>query len=267
MILRLPSLKYSSLSLFEEKVVNVFVPLAINERCSALEYLFMNHNCTLNELISILSHTPRLRRLVCDNLVESYTNVKNEVSVTLPNLTHFSVDGCEIKFDEFEKFIKQICSQLQVLCVRKFFNEDYIDPDQWKQLILQNMPHLLKLTIKCPINIDDSFNNNHFDSFVHQFSSPFWIEREWVFELEIQSEEIFYSIYSNKYYQKCFLFLAHKHFVYLGENCSALTKMWKSQHILIKISVTIRVNIVLVLLDKRLPILPFSFVHLFTCLS
>jgi hypothetical protein len=217
MILHLPSLKYSSLSFFEGKVVNVLVPLAINGQCSALEYLSMNHHCTLNELISILCHTPRLRRFVCDNLVESYTNVKNEVSITLPNLTHFTIGGCEIKFDEFEEFIKQICSNLQVLCVEKFSVKDYINPDQWKRLILQNMPHLLKLTTKCPINIDDSFNNNHFDSFVHQFTSPFWIEREWVFELGIQPEEIFYSIYSNKYYQN--IFLAYKHFLSLGKNC------------------------------------------------
>jgi len=206
MVLRLPSLKYSSLLLVADKNINALVPLAINERYSTLEYLSMSHNCTLNELICILCHTPRLRRLVCGNLLKSYADVKKEVSLTLVNLTHITIDGCEIKFDEFEKFIKQICSQLQVLCISKFYNEDYIDPDQWKRLILQNMTHLLKFTTKCPIHIDDSFNANHFDSLVHQFTSPFWIEQEWLFTLQIHTEEIFYFIESNKYYEKKFCF-------------------------------------------------------------
>jgi hypothetical protein len=78
MVLRLPSLKYSSLLLLADNNINALVLIAINERYSTLEYLSMGHNYTLNELICILCHTPRLRRLVCDNLLKSYADVKKK---------------------------------------------------------------------------------------------------------------------------------------------------------------------------------------------
>jgi hypothetical protein len=57
---------------------------------SSLEYLIMRHKCTLNELISILYHTPRLRRLICEELLGS----DEEVSLMLPDLTCIRVGEC-----------------------------------------------------------------------------------------------------------------------------------------------------------------------------
>lgn len=65
----------------------------------------MRHKCTLNELISILYHTPRLRRLICEELLGSNEDIDEEVSLMLPDLTCIRVGECFIEFDEFERFI------------------------------------------------------------------------------------------------------------------------------------------------------------------
>ncbi|CAF4971149.1 unnamed protein product, partial [Rotaria sp. Silwood1] len=144
MIFSLPSLKYNKLSLFslfDVENANIFVPLAPNEQFSTIEYLVINHICTLSDLISVLYHTPQLRHLICDNLVESDSNVQTEQSMTLSNLVYIRFNVCDINFDEFEIFMK-IFSQLQVLHISQEYGKAYLDADRWKRLIIKHMPHL-----------------------------------------------------------------------------------------------------------------------------
>jgi hypothetical protein len=198
MIFHLPVLKYNRLSLTKDENFNVLVPFAANEQFNTIEYLIMNHRCNLNELISVIQHTPRLRHLTCQSIVEFEDNAESQASMTLSNLIHLHIYDCYVAFDEFEEFMKKICSQLQVLQINEFGIEKYTDPERWERLILQNMPHLLKFHLKCYVHIDDHFNDIHFDTFVRQFTSQFWIERKWIFYLEIDSKEIFYSIHPYK---------------------------------------------------------------------
>jgi hypothetical protein len=202
MILQLHSLKYNCLMLSEETELTALVPFAINERFSTLEYLVMNHKCTLNELISILYHTPRLRRLSCGELLGSDENMDKEVLLTLPDLTCIQVGECFIEFDEFERFMQNIGGQLKVLDIWSFCNVNYIDPDRWKQLILQHIPHLLEFRVQCLINVDDHFKDMYFDTFLEQFSSQFWIDHGWIFGLVFNFGKIFYSIKLNRYILK-----------------------------------------------------------------
>jgi hypothetical protein len=207
MILQLHSLKYNSLTLSEETALTALVPFAINERFSTLEYLVMRHKCTLNKLISILYHTPRLRRLSCGELLESDENMNNEISLTLPDLTCIRVGLCFIKFDELERFMQKIGGQLKEFYNWSFPNANYIDPDRWKQLILQHIPNLSEFHVQCLINVDDHFKDTYFDTFLNQFSSQFWIDHGWVFGLVFNFGKIFYSIKSNRYILKNNLFL------------------------------------------------------------
>ncbi|CAF4160454.1 unnamed protein product, partial [Rotaria sordida] len=129
------------LSFFGVENANSFVPLAPNEQFSTIEYLVINHICTLSELMSILYHTPQLRHLICDNLVESDSNVQTERSMILSNLVYIRINVCDIDFDEFEMFMK-ISSQLQILHISQEYGKAYLDADRWKRLIIKHMPHL-----------------------------------------------------------------------------------------------------------------------------
>jgi hypothetical protein len=75
-----------------------------------------------------------LTRLICAELFELDSDIKEEISIILPNLKYLVIKEDHMSFDEFEIFIKKISSQLQVLRMNTFEDEIYIDPDRWKQL-------------------------------------------------------------------------------------------------------------------------------------
>ncbi|CAF1409348.1 unnamed protein product [Rotaria sordida] len=136
------------------------------------------------ELMSILYHTPQLRYLICDNLVESDSNVQIEQSITLSNLVYIHINVCHIDFDEFEMFMK-VSSQLQVLVVAQEYGKAYLDADRWKRLIIEQMPHLLRFNYQYSEYDYNFYKDTSLDVIINRFSSPFWVDRGWIFELEI----------------------------------------------------------------------------------
>jgi hypothetical protein len=199
LIFRLPYLKYSKLSISDEGDSNIFIPMSINEKPSTIERLVLNFGCTLDELTSLLLHTPYLQHLTCEQLTGMGEVNRKEERLTLPYLTHISIANCIIAFDEFEVFIKKICSQLQMLRLTTFWNSGYLDAYRWKQLIKYHMPHLYEFHFDDHMFIDyDDDASPNFES-INQFTSSFWIERQWFFELENDFDEFVYSIHPYRY--------------------------------------------------------------------
>ncbi len=223
LILCLPFLKYNSLISTDYSLKNL-LPVAINERLSNIEYLVMKHSCSVNALMSIFNYTPRLYYLTCQKLYKlddnkpfiwsSFSSDSEEpesdyeseqfdrnygskvLTMLLPNLTYLSIQRCTLKFEELEKFLK-ICSQLKALYIGQFFNGKNVYPDQWQQLILQNMPQLRKCDLKCPLITDEYLTSNQSNLFIHHLTSQFWIERGWMIEFTIKQHAIYYLILSN----------------------------------------------------------------------
>jgi hypothetical protein len=63
LIFRLPHLKYNKLSVPDDEESVISVPMPINEKPNTIKHLVMTFRCTLNELTSILLHTPYLEHL------------------------------------------------------------------------------------------------------------------------------------------------------------------------------------------------------------
>jgi hypothetical protein len=180
--------------------------LYLNVRLNTVEYLIMKETCSLKELILILHLTPRLHHLTCQGLSESSDNFLSKTSTMVPNLRYLRIWHCSIQFELFEKFIKKIASGLEALHIRKFLNRNYIEPDRWKQLILQNMPQLQRFDLKCSATFGGNLTDLHFNSFVRQLTSQFWFERGWLIGVEIQLEKLFYSVHSKRYFEKYIFF-------------------------------------------------------------
>jgi hypothetical protein len=120
MIFSFPLLKYIKVSLFssnteddesensERKNADIRITLGIYEKLSMIQYLIINHRCNLEELFSIISHTPQLRRLTCRNLSEAQTDLSNTNQITLFNLTHVYIDIVNIGFIDYEMFFNKI---------------------------------------------------------------------------------------------------------------------------------------------------------------
>ncbi|CAF4762685.1 unnamed protein product [Rotaria sp. Silwood1] len=194
-IFRLPCLRFYKMSLLDSLETNIFIPISINEKFSTIEHLVLNHDCDLNELTSILSHTPHLRHLTCQNLVEMDEIAKNEIQLKLPNLTHVSFVRCNVEFDGLENFIKKISSQLQVWYLNTYWKTAYLDADRWRRLIKKHIPHLCKFHFNHYMTTDDGDIIPNCEA-INQFTSIFWTERQWFFELKDELDKFIYSIHS-----------------------------------------------------------------------
>ncbi|CAF3886541.1 unnamed protein product [Adineta steineri] len=197
LIFSLPTLKYNRLSISTHKV-QINIPHVINKKFSTIEYMVIAHCCTLNQLNSIVHYTPQLRRLSCNQVIESNENYKNELSMKLPHLKSTYFGEFSASFDEFEVFIKEISFQLQILNIRMFWNKACLDGNRWKRLIKEYMPQLEKFYFHFNHVITDSKTTNLIDSideFIDQFNSPFWFERKWFREIKIDYDEMVFLIH------------------------------------------------------------------------
>ncbi|CAF3514370.1 unnamed protein product, partial [Adineta steineri] len=199
LIFSLPKLKYNRLCV-PRYVLPIYIPHVINKKFSTIEYLVIDHFCTLDELNCLLHYTPQLRRLSCHGVIESDEEFKEDLSLKLPHLKYIYFQNCDASFDEFEVFIKEISSQLQIFNINIYWNKAYLDSNRWEQLITEYMPKLKIFYFHFnqyfydddrKINLRDST-----DKFINQFNSPFWIERKWFRELRIDCEEMNFSIHS-----------------------------------------------------------------------
>ncbi|CAF4291963.1 unnamed protein product, partial [Rotaria sp. Silwood2] len=198
LIFHLPMLKYNKL-LAKKIVLQDSIPITSNEQLTSLEQLVINHPCTLESLYNILSYTSKLHRLTCEHLFLMNQNISREVPLTIFNLTYCSISQCYLKFDEFEMFIKQISSQLRTLRFKPCSDIFYLDADRWQQLILQYMPYLHTFQFKYHDGVSGHFRIQSYHSFINRFISPFWIERQWLLDIQIDLNhwppiEIIFSI-------------------------------------------------------------------------
>ena len=178
--------RLSFISEDDDYEVACFVPLLMNEKFSPIEYLVIDHKCTVNQLISLLQHTPRLRHLTVPGMSESDDDIIIGVPINLSQLTHISISIFHTEFSTFETFIGNISCHLRVLRIQLLENPEYVDAERWKRLITTSMPYLSKFYLDY-----DSFGCNHDEIVLYELiddaTSPFWSERHWISELCIKT--------------------------------------------------------------------------------
>jgi hypothetical protein len=198
-IFRLPVLKHAKIS----SLISKFPFTSIPNHLSSIEYLVIDHSFKISELFYILSFTPKLLRLIIKKSLSTFFLPHDRDSLlTLPNLTHLHIDQCAMNFNVFGIFITEISSQLQVLKISTFDDSSYLDADRWERLISQKMPQLRKFYFQ----YHELFNHNYHLSAYHQslnrFTCPFWIDRQWVFDVIIDLRQITYSIQPYRYVEE-----------------------------------------------------------------
>jgi hypothetical protein len=186
-IFNLPMLKYNKIAFYSYESF-IPLPIATNEQFSTIEYLAINHCCTLDELIAIISYTPRLCRLSCVRVKESNENIAKESLNMIFNLAHISIDGCFAEFDELEMFITKISPQLQVLRVNSFRDAAYLDADRWERIISQHLLHLRIFEFKYEETIDEDLVTTLYHEQINRFNSSFWMKRKWLCRIYIGTD-------------------------------------------------------------------------------
>ncbi|CAF3238324.1 unnamed protein product [Rotaria socialis] len=203
-VFRLPHLKFTKISFSEDEESEISIPISINERFSTIEHLVIDHDCNINELTSILSHTPHLRHLISKNLIETEETIKKDVLLKLADLKYVCFDQCNIEFDALEVFIKRICSQLQIWRLKTECKTSYLDGNRWKRLIRRHMPQLREFHFDHRVDNDEMEILPDRES-IDQFTSTFWTERQWYFEFKSEAFQYVYSIhpYREKWHDYC----------------------------------------------------------------
>jgi hypothetical protein len=188
----------------------ISMPITTNNQFSTIQYLAVDHDCTLDEVIMLLSCTPQLCRLTCSRVDEPKKIIPPEAFTTISSLKRISIDMCYAKFDELEMFITKISPQLQVLRINSLNDATYLDADRWERLISQHLLHLDKFEFNYEETIDEDWEITPYHALINRFNSSFWIKRKWLFRLCIDTNDwidntITYSIFPYRYFEKGFL--------------------------------------------------------------
>ncbi len=194
--------------------ITVSLPIATNQQISPIEYLSVDHPCAVDALFAIISYTPQVRRLKCLNVTNSNVNIRGIQPMAFSNLTQFSIQSYEMSFNEFKIFIRKLNSKLKVLSLTTIVEDiDYLDAYRWERFLLQNLPQLERFYLKYSAHFATDYATPMYFGKQNQFSSPFWLERKWVLEIEIDFENLIYSIHPYKYIKNDLFF--YRIFVFL----------------------------------------------------
>jgi hypothetical protein len=207
-ILTIPMLKYYRFST-DSLDSPISLPTSTNEQLTTIEYLVIDHSCSFNELATIISYIPKLNRLYFIDIHKNMSNIESSLSITLLNLTHISIELVYLTFDKFESFIRKIESKVKVLHLIIYYDDvTYLNGHRWEQLILQSLPQLEEFCLK--YSEYREYRNYEDESLpylgeANQFTSSFWMTRQWIFETEIDIERIMYLVRPYRYIDKVFL--------------------------------------------------------------
>ncbi|CAF4370863.1 unnamed protein product [Rotaria sp. Silwood2] len=203
MIVKLPMLKYNKLS-FNSLESFIPIPIATTEQFSSIKDLIIDHCCTLDELIAILSYTPKLCRLTCRQINESKKNILKDTVNVISSLTRISITKCYAEYDELEMFLTKISPQVQVLRINTLKDVTYLDANRWARIISQNLLELNTFEFQYNDLIDEDFKTTVYHELINRFNSSFWIKRKWFFKISIQTDSwddnvIVYSIFPYRF--------------------------------------------------------------------
>ncbi|CAF0846376.1 unnamed protein product [Rotaria sp. Silwood1] len=196
------------------------LPLAINS-CQILEHLILNAHVRLDQLISILSYVPKLTYLSCEYLYGSECIEIDRIRTPI-NLISICLNLYRISFNELKLFLSKISFQLKKLRIKKFNDENFLNAEQWEELILNYMPCLYMFDLQYTGLIDDNPRYN----LIEQFCSKFWIERKWLFDY-------YYYKNDNSHYWNFFSIVPYRynHFILYEQINNDLCKSYQNNSI------------------------------------
>ena len=197
LIFNLPKLKYIRVSALASKVT-VFLPFCIHKQISNIKHLIISHPIASNKLFSMLSYTSQIHHLSFTHKTSSTLKTELISPIILPNLTHLCIYGPDLAFDTFEIFITKIHSKLKILSLKNLAEDTtYLNADRWEKFILKYLPQLENFYLTYRFLSKRLTSEKHISKSNH-FNSSFWIERQWVFEIEIRFDTITCSIHPYK---------------------------------------------------------------------
>jgi hypothetical protein len=202
-IFRLPALKYCKLFI---RTVRSLEPLSITtNEFSPIEHLVINNKVSINQLDSLLSYVPQLRRLSLEYFDGYISSRIRTTTIQLNYLTDVSLKSHSISFNDFQLLVIDLFRQIQVLRIEiySFYfsgtNMGYLNADRWEQLISTHMINLRIFDLQLEYGLcNDNIDRQVYETEVSKFNSLFWIKHQWFFQHQSyknrnSNTNIFYS--------------------------------------------------------------------------
>lgn len=181
---------------WDEETPKIVLPTVVNSKTSSIEHSTIDDVVPAETLASLLKQMPNICHLNC-----VFLSIFNEISheletIHLPCLKQLSIDAASVKWDYFEALIKSIGHRVEIFKLRRNFSRDFLDANQWEQLIKTFLPHLSVFDMKCA-NIK-SAEIGLIYTLINPFYSKFWIEREWFLNVTFNLYSMHCHIHSYK---------------------------------------------------------------------
>jgi hypothetical protein len=201
LIFHLPFLKQIEVSTEGYSLI-ILLPINTSEQQSHIKRLIINHPCRFEELIVLLSNTPRLTHLTCVKLNKGDEEIQQKIPINMIKLRSIIIHMCDVKFDQLEIFIKTLCKQIRVLCINTSEDVTYLDATRWERLITEHMPYLDRFEFQYHEFHYQNIGLKLFHYVLEQFTSLFWINRGCLFQITVDIEywppiKVIYSIRPN----------------------------------------------------------------------
>ena len=95
-------------------------------------------------------------------------------------IKYISINISNVRFIGFEILMKYFLRSIEVLHITTRSDQSYLDAQRWEQLILSSMPNLRVFNFNNHNHLE-MVNPETYHDIVKQFTSRFWIERQWFF--------------------------------------------------------------------------------------
>ncbi|CAF1279291.1 unnamed protein product [Adineta steineri] len=204
LIFSLPKLKSNKLDAHIGKC-SISIPMSNNQQLSPITYLHIAHWYTFHELSALLSYTPSLRHLNLSHTNNDDAYIEDILPMNMNELIHLSIFSSDLNFHEFQSFVEKIHSKLQILNVY-FTKPDirFLHADRWQKLLLENFSQLEKFSL-CYREMENRDNYPIYDGQLNQFVSPFWIQRNLIFGIEVEQYSHYYYVcpLKKRWYEYC----------------------------------------------------------------
>ena len=217
--LKLPLLKYHNVLTQSTDLLVNSLPINIDQQFSFITHLIIENHCSFNNILTIISYTPQLYRLNYTNMNSNDKNIEINSPIKLSNLKSLFVRVYNTRFDMFEMFLRQIDSKLKVLSFTTRYEDiTYLDANRWKEIISKYLYQLEEFYLQYYASYGKGSETRLYHGKSNQFTSAFWIKRQWIFEVQRDLESIMYSVRPYKYLKKSFLFFIINYFIFRIEN-------------------------------------------------
>ena len=189
-IFRLPKLKSCKLTCrtkYPEPPESIFL---LHYKHSPIEHFVINCCLSHEALYAILYCLPKLRYLSINYLIGTRYSDFHRDPVVSKYLKHVSLNIDFIHFDLLEEILYIFFGNIEVLhLTTKKYAREYLNATDWEELILSYMPNLRIFDIHHTVGSEDNQILNI--DLINRFKSSFWIENQWYFTNQYNSQKIF----------------------------------------------------------------------------